>query len=133
MFSAIFTKGNNFHDFLFASLEDKVLPKERLYALSRKGQKRGQFLMLKAPITNAADNIDKYFFIVCQKKIRLDVLSESSARQRIHMKNQALFSLKDKSKKLKCRLLQFLFGALRVTGKNLLLEERIIAYRVDPH
>ena len=29
------------------------------------------------------------------------------------MKNQALISLKDKSKKLKC-LLQFLFGALRV-------------------
>ena len=29
-------------------------------------------------------------------------------------KNQALFSLKDKSKKLKCRLLQFLLGALRV-------------------
>ena len=30
------------------------------------------------------------------------------------MKNQALFSWKDKSKKLKCRLLQFLFGALKV-------------------
>ena len=30
------------------------------------------------------------------------------------MKNQALFSLKDKSKKLKCCPLQFLFGALRV-------------------
>ena len=30
------------------------------------------------------------------------------------MKNQALFSLKDKSKKLKCRLLQFLFDTLRV-------------------
>ena len=30
------------------------------------------------------------------------------------MKNQALFSSEDKSKKLKCRLLQFLFGALRV-------------------
>ena len=30
------------------------------------------------------------------------------------MKNRALFSSKDKSKKLKCRLLQFLFGALRV-------------------
>ena len=30
------------------------------------------------------------------------------------MKNQALFSLKDKSKKSKCRLLQFSFGALRV-------------------
>ena len=33
------------------------------------------------------------------------------------MKNQALFSLKDKSKKLKCRLLQFLFGSLRVNSK----------------
>ena len=31
-----------------------------------------------------------------------------------HEKNQALFSSKDKSKKLKCRLLQFLFGALSI-------------------
>ena len=30
------------------------------------------------------------------------------------MKNQSLFSQKDKSKKLKRRLLQFLFGTLRV-------------------
>ena len=30
------------------------------------------------------------------------------------MKNQTLFSSKAKNKKLKCRLLQFLFGALRV-------------------
>ena len=30
------------------------------------------------------------------------------------MKNQALFSSNDKSKKVKCRLLQILFGALRV-------------------
>ena len=30
------------------------------------------------------------------------------------MKNQAIFSSKDKSNNLKCRLLQFLFGALRV-------------------
>ena len=30
------------------------------------------------------------------------------------MKNQALISSKDKNKKLKCCLLQFLFGALRV-------------------
>ena len=48
------------------------------------------------------------------EKIRLDVSSESSARQRFHMKNQALFSSKDKSKKLKCRMLQLLFSALRV-------------------
>ena len=33
------------------------------------------------------------------------------------MKNQVLFSLKDKSRKLKCRLLQFLFRALRVKAK----------------
>ena len=46
--------------------------------------------------------------------IRLEVPSESSARQRIHMKNQASFSLKDKSKKFKCCLLQFLLCALRV-------------------
>ena len=38
------------------------------------------------------------------------------------MKNQALFSLKDKSKKLKCGLLQFLFGTLRV---NILSYSRI--------
>ena len=37
------------------------------------------------------------------------------------MKNQALFSSKDKSKKLKCRLLQFLFGALRVKVVYVLL------------
>ena len=30
------------------------------------------------------------------------------------MKNQALYSLKEKSKKLNYHLLQFLFGALRV-------------------
>ena len=30
------------------------------------------------------------------------------------MKKSSLYSSKDKSKKLKCRLLQFLFGALRV-------------------
>ena len=35
------------------------------------------------------------------------------------MKNQALFSSKDESKKLKCCLLQLLFGALRVTTATL--------------
>ena len=34
------------------------------------------------------------------------------------MKNQALFFSKDKSKKLKCRLLQFFFGALPVKGMH---------------
>ena len=57
-------------------------------------------------------------FSLFSEKIRLDVSSESSVRQRIHMKNQALFSLKDKSKKLKCHL-QFLFGAVRVKWDQL--------------
>ena len=88
----------------------------------------------------AADNIHKYFFRCFSEKIRLDVSRESSARQRIHIKNQALFSLKDKSKKLKCRLLQFLFGALRVivtfTGRESLelqvlrLQELAVSTRV---
>ena len=72
------------------------------------------FLTLKVPITTAADDIHKYFFIVFQKKLDLMFQFNSFARQMIHMKNQALFSLKDKSKKIKCCLLQFLFGALTV-------------------
>ena len=55
----------------------------------------------KAPITTAADNIHKIFFYCFSEKIRLDVSNESYARQRIHMKNQTLFSSKDKSKKFK--------------------------------
>ena len=61
----------------------------------------------KAPITMAEDDIHKYFFHCFSEKIRLDVSCESSARQRIHMKNQALFSSEDKSKKLNCPLLHF--------------------------
>ena len=34
------------------------------------------------------------------------------------MTNQALFFSKDKSKELKCRLLQFLFSALRVNDRS---------------
>ena len=56
-------------------------------------------------------------FIFFSQKLRLDVSDESSARQRIHMKNQALISSKDIGKKLKCRLLQFLFGALGLTSQ----------------
>ena len=77
-------------------------------------KERVSFLTIQAPITTAADdNHKKYFNFFFSEKIRLDVSSESSARQRIHMKHQALFSSNDKSKKLKCRLLQFLFGSVR--------------------
>ena len=72
-----------------------------------------QCVTLKTPITTAADDIHNFCHCFSEK-MRLDVSSEVSARQRIDMKNQALFSSKDKSKKLKCCLLQFLFGAIRV-------------------
>ena len=63
-----------------------------------------------APITTAADDICKYFLFFFRENKMFQV---NPARQRIHMKNQALCSLKDRSKKLRC-LLQFLFGTLRV-------------------
>ena len=76
-----------------------------------------QSINLKAPITIAADDGLEYVFRCFSEKIRIDVSSESSAGQRIHVKNQVLFSSKDKSEKLKCRLLQFLIGALRASTK----------------
>ena len=42
------------------------------------------------------------------------------------MKNQALFYSEDKSKKLKCRLLQFLFVALRVNRYHGEVESHIL-------
>ena len=45
------------------------------------------------------------------------------------MKNQALFSSKDKSKKLKC-LLQFLFGALRVKEKKLFKGDQLLKGKI---
>ena len=78
------------------------------------------------PITTAADNIHIYVFRCFSEEIRLDVSSESSARQRIHRKNQDLFSSKDKSKRLKC-LLQFWFGSLRV--KQLMLHSVDAVYQ----
>ena len=44
------------------------------------------------------------------------------------MKNQALFFSKDKNKKLKCRLLQFLFGTLRV--KSIRCIGRAVKYKI---
>ena len=67
----------------------------------------------------AVDDIHKYFFHCFSENIRLDVSCESSARQRIHMKNKALFSSKDKSEKFKCHLLQFLYGASMFKIKEL--------------
>ena len=53
-----------------------------------------------APITNEAYDSLEYFFIpFFSEKIRINISCESSARQKIHMRHQALFSSKDKSKK----------------------------------
>ena len=45
------------------------------------------------------------------------------------MKNQALFSSKDNSKNLKCRLLQLLFGAFRInTVSEMKSYEKILTF-----
>ena len=49
----------------------------------------------------------------------------------IHMNNQALFSSKDKSKELRCRLLQFFFGALRVGLNNILFKYNLYIHIND--
>ena len=49
------------------------------------------------------------------------------------MKNQALFSSKDKSKILKCCLLQFLFGALRVKSMMQSSRKPVRVYRTEPY
>ena len=68
-------------------------------------------LILKAPITTAADDSLDFYFHCFSEKIRLDILCESSARQRIHMKHQTSFSTKDKIKKksVVCYIFAWLF------------------------
>ena len=69
----------------------------------------------------AADDIHYYFFIFFfSEKIRLDLSCESSAEQSIHMKHQALFSSKDKGKKISVVCWKFLSGKLRVNIRFLL-------------
>ena len=59
--------------------------------------KVGSFQPLKRQTKNATDGI-LFFYFYLSKKIRLDASSESSARQRIHLKHQVLFSLKNNEK-----------------------------------
>ena len=47
------------------------------------------------------------------------------------MKNQALFSSKDKRKKLKGRVLQFLFGAFRLKGSFCFFYSKTFSFRID--
>ena len=51
-------------------------------------------LILKAPITTAADENFFYFIFYFSEKTSLDISCESSAWQTIHMKCQDLFSPK---------------------------------------
>ena len=55
-----------------------------------------------------------YFFFIFQKK-QVNISCESSAKQKIHMKCQDLFSLKKKQQQnSECHLLLILLGALRI-------------------
>ena len=72
------------------------------------------------PITAAADDNFFYFLIFFSEKTSLDISCESSAWLMIHMKCQDFFFLKNK-KKIECRLLQILLGALRVNSTDIFL------------
>ena len=76
---------------------EAVLTRGQNHMLSSQTDKIIQTLTLKELITTAADDIHKYFFHCFTEKIRLDVSSEASALQRLHLKHQALFSSKDTS------------------------------------
>ena len=60
-----------------------------------------QISILQAPISTAADGTcyTNTFYCFFLEKIGLDISCESSVRHRIHMKDQLLFSSKDKNKK----------------------------------
>ena len=72
MFSISLRNGNSFLDFLVAFLDNEILPrvsqllqKERTRSVGNEAfPKEEKLLTLKAPITTAADDIHKYFFIV---------------------------------------------------------------------
>ena len=80
-----------------------------------------------APIMREADDSLEYFFLCFfflfffSEIIRLDIADESSARQRINMKHQALLASKHKSKKIKCRLLQF---CLALSGLYIVINDQ---------
>ena len=72
VFSISLRNGNSFLDFLVAFLDKEILPrvsqllqKERTRSVGNEAfLKEEKLLALKAPITAAADDIHKYFFIV---------------------------------------------------------------------
>ena len=55
-FSAMFLKGDNFRDLLFAYLEDEIIPKWDLH------------LTLRAPSKIAADGTFIFFTFICRRK-----------------------------------------------------------------
>ena len=64
-------------------------------------------LTLKAPNKNLQQTTFYFFTLIFQRKIRLGVSCKSSAEQKIHLKQQVLFSLNNNEKDIyECRLLQ---------------------------
>ena len=102
MFRKLVLHSLNFENLAMKGCSSSIAPEEHLLYilsdLSRFLYLPVSILTLKVPITTAADNSLEYFFHCFSDKILLDISCESSAWQRIHKKDQALFSLKDKSK-----------------------------------
>ena len=91
----------------FNYLGDQFCPTKVIYQGTRKSAST-----LKAPNKNCSRRHFNFYF-----KIRHDVSSESSARQRIHLKHQVLFSLKTIKKYLWMSSAAVVIGALRVICK----------------
>ena len=72
------------------------------------------YLTHKVPITTAADDIHKYFFIFYQRKQDLIFHVNPLLGRGFTCNFKPYFLWKIKVNKLKCHLLQFLFGFLRV-------------------
>ena len=81
-------RGGNSANFSFASLPDQLVMEMICSPVRADHDLEG--LTLKAPIATAADDIHKYFSLFFLEKITLVVSSESSARQRIHLKKSSL-------------------------------------------
>ena len=65
----------------------------------------------------------QFLLLSFSKKIRLGISCDSSARQTIHMKCEALFSLKKKKKKKIQKSAAVVIGALRISKLKLHTEK----------
>ena len=83
---------------MVAYTESKCSLKEKLMHVLGSHFLERNNITLKAPNENCSRRPSNFFSFIFSKKIRLDFSCDSSAEQRIHLKHQVLFSLKNNEK-----------------------------------